>query len=124
MIIVCDFDGTVVENAWPEIGAALPGAVETLKALVAAGHELIIWTCRKKRHEVEARSWLRENGISYAHFNENSPDMIDAMCGDTRKVFGHVYIDDRNFGGFPGWAAIARELLPGPNRELLEGDRS
>jgi ribonucleotide monophosphatase NagD (HAD superfamily) len=110
MIIACDFDGTVVENAWPEIGPALPGAVETLQALVAAGHELIIWTCRKKRHEVDARYWLAQHGIAYARFNENSPDMIDAMSGDTRKVFAHVYIDDRNLGGFPGWAKVA-ELL-------------
>ena len=33
MIIAVDFDGTIVEHKYPEIGRELPFAIETLKKL-------------------------------------------------------------------------------------------
>ena len=47
MLIAVDFDGTVVEHAYPDIGEELPHAVEVLKELVEAGHQIILWTCRE-----------------------------------------------------------------------------
>ena len=49
MIIAVDFDGTVVEHDFPEIGKAVPGALEGLKKLQSAGHRLVLWTCRGGR---------------------------------------------------------------------------
>ena len=37
MIIAVDFDGTIVEHKYPEIGRELPFAIETLKKLLMAG---------------------------------------------------------------------------------------
>ena len=36
MVIAVDFDGTIVENKYPEIGQERPFAIETLKMLIAA----------------------------------------------------------------------------------------
>ena len=111
MIFAIDFDGTLVEHAFPAIGKPLPGAVDTVKALIAAGHRVIIWTCRKGVHELEAREWLRDNGINYEKFNENPPDVVDMLSGSTRKVFAHVYIDDRSFPAFTGWDEVRKKFL-------------
>ena len=45
MIIAVDFDGTIVEHKYPEIGRELPFAIETLKKLQQERHRLILWSC-------------------------------------------------------------------------------
>ena len=47
MIIAVDFDGTIVENKYPEIGEERPFATETLKMLIKDRHRLVLWTCRE-----------------------------------------------------------------------------
>ena len=42
MTIAVDFDGTIVEHKYPEIGREIPGAIETLKRLAADGDKLIL----------------------------------------------------------------------------------
>jgi len=46
MIISIDFDGTIVRERWPDIGAPLPGALAAIRKLHAAGHTIIINSCR------------------------------------------------------------------------------
>lgn len=45
-IIAVDFDGTIVEHRYPEIGKEMMFAFATLKALKKKGHKLILWTFR------------------------------------------------------------------------------
>lgn len=133
LLIAIDFDGTIVEHAFPLIGSPLPGAFETMKDLQAAGHKLILNTCREdaeydwraKRYEpgrpcdgydinrrflTEAVEFCRENGIEFRSVNENCPDDEFRDKGG-RKVYAHLYIDDRNLGGFPGWDVVRKLLL-------------
>ena len=49
MTIAVDFDGTIVENRYPEIGDERMFATETLKMLIQDRHRLILWTCREGR---------------------------------------------------------------------------
>ena len=53
MIIAVDFDGTIVEHNYPDIGQEIPFATTTLKMLTKERHRLILWTVRtgKERHE-------------------------------------------------------------------------
>ncbi len=46
MTIAIDFDGTIVEHAYPEIGRAYSFAIETLLQMQKDGHRLILWTVR------------------------------------------------------------------------------
>ena len=44
MIIAVDFDGTIVEHAYPSIGDEIPFAIETLKKIQDEGeHQLVLW---------------------------------------------------------------------------------
>ena len=69
MLISVDFDGTIVRHWFPEIGEPLEGAIETLKDLAAAGHRLILCTCREdcknRKYLTEAVEWCREQGVEY-----------------------------------------------------------
>ena len=45
-IIAVDFDGTLVENKWPEIGAPIEKNIAKVKAEQEAGAKIILWTNR------------------------------------------------------------------------------
>ena len=45
--LAIDFDGTIVEDAYPKIGKPNIFAFETLKKLQSEGYRLILWTYRK-----------------------------------------------------------------------------
>jgi hydroxymethylpyrimidine pyrophosphatase-like HAD family hydrolase len=50
LIIAVDFDGTIVEDAYPKIGKPLIFTFETLLKLQSEGHRLILWTYRMAKH--------------------------------------------------------------------------
>lgn len=112
IILAIDYDGTVTEHSYPEVGAPLPGAFETLKDLKEAGYTLILWTCREGQTLEEAVSFCRENGVEFDSINENNiEDDFRPEDGLRRKIFAHYYIDDRAFGGFSGWDAVREKFL-------------
>ena len=119
MIIAIDFDGTIAVNKYPAIGELMPGAAVVIKALADAGHYLILNTCRANDDLERALNYCSQHGIVFDRVNDNHPEMT-ATHYPTRKVFADVYIDDRNFGGFPGWKAVADLLLNENSRLLVE----
>jgi phosphatidylserine/phosphatidylglycerophosphate/cardiolipin synthase-like enzyme len=108
-LISIDFDGTIVSHHYPEIGEPLDQAFEVMKDLQAAGHRLILNTCREGEQLQEAIAYCRERGIEFVSVNGNRPE-DDFREPVGRKVYAHLYIDDRNLGGFPGWEVV-REML-------------
>lgn len=96
-IIAVDFDGTLCENKWPEIGEPNKEMIAYLKERQAAGDKLVLWTCRVGEILDNAVAWSAEQGIIFDAVNENLPEVLEWMGGDTRKVFANEYIDDRNF---------------------------
>lgn len=111
MLLSIDFDGTIVQHKYPEIGEPLPGAIETLKDLKAQGHILILNTCRedtkRRKYLSEAVQFCKDLGVEFDSVNENrlDHDFRDEHC-KRRKVYAHCYIDDTNLGGFPGWDVV------------------
>lgn len=95
-IIAVDFDGTLCENRWPEIGEPHTEVIEYLKARQAAGDKLILWTCRTDERLYDAVAWCSERGLQFDVVNRNLPETLEWMGGDSRKIFAHEYIDDRN----------------------------
>lgn len=113
LLIAIDFDGTIVGHDFPDIGEPLPAAFDVLKRIQAAGHRLILNTCRedgKRKYLTEAVDFCRDNGIEFVSVNENAPEDDFREEKLKRKVYASLYIDDRNFGGFPGWLKIAEYL--------------
>ena len=63
MTIAVDFDGTIVEHRYPEIGKERPFAIQTLKMLLKEGHQLILWSVREGELLEQAVEWCRARGI-------------------------------------------------------------
>ncbi|MEA1873552.1 MAG: hydrolase [Bacteroidota bacterium] len=109
--IAVDFDGTIVEHRFPEIGKEMPGAFDVLKALSEEGHQLVLWTFRDGDELQAALDFCLNNGIMFWAVNQSFPDEEFSKY-ISRKIHADLFIDDRNFGGFPGWEAIGRTLMP------------
>jgi len=93
MIIAVDFDGTLCVNEWPKIGRANMSTVDKLIDLRAAGHKVILWTCREGELLEQAVQWCILRGLEFDAVNEN---IIKTEGKDTRKVWADVYIDDKH----------------------------
>ena len=94
-IIAVDFDGTLCENAWPEIGAANMELIDYIRLTKLHGCKIILWTSRVGDRLKEAVEWCKDKGLTFDAVNENLPEAIEAFGGDSRKIFANVYIDDK-----------------------------
>lgn len=112
MKLAIDFDGTIVEHKYPEIGREMHFAFDTLKALQSQGHQLILWTYRSGRELQEAVEYCRKNGIEFYAVNKSYPEEIFDETDASRKIMADIFIDDKNLGGFPGWGVVWRMINP------------
>jgi hydroxymethylpyrimidine pyrophosphatase-like HAD family hydrolase len=111
MIIAIDFDGTIVEHRYPAIGKIRPFAFETLKALQAKKHRLILWSHRSGKQLEDAVQFCHSHGIEFYAVNKNYPEEVWDE-NDSRKILADIYIDDHNLGGLPSWGEIFRMICP------------
>lgn len=107
MVIAVDFDGTIVEHRYPQIGKEIPFAIATLKKLQAERHLLILWTVREGVLLDNAVEFCRKRGLEFYAINANYPDeQPTTLSTPCRKVCADMYIDDCNVGTLPDWGAI------------------
>jgi len=105
LVIAIDFDGTIVEDAFPKVGKARIFAFETMKRLQKDGHRLILWTYRSGSKLEDAVAFCKDNGITFYAVNQSFPEekYDDSV---SRKIYADIYIDDRNIGGILGWGEV------------------
>jgi hypothetical protein len=109
--IAVDFDGTIVEHQYPEIGKEKLFAFQTLKELEKRGARLILWSFRIGTELDAAVEFCRKNGIEFYAVNKNYPEeVMDESI--SRKIDADIYIDDKNVGGFPGWSEVWQIIFP------------
>jgi hydroxymethylpyrimidine pyrophosphatase-like HAD family hydrolase len=106
MILSIDFDGTICEQSFPEVGALRKNADKYIRKLYEDGHEIIINTCRTGKYEGMAQDFLDANNIPYYYINSNLPEVISKYKQDCRKISADVYIDDKCLMGLPSWKKI------------------
>jgi hypothetical protein len=106
-IFAIDFDGTIVEHEFPEIGPEKCGAIETMKALQKVGHKIIIWTCRSGGYLTAAEEWLDCHNFVPDAINEN----VEPLDFGLPKVYANVYLDDRSFPPFTDWKSVQKQFL-------------
>lgn len=124
LTIAVDFDGTIVENRFPEIGKPMLFAFESLKKLQEEGHRLILWTYRNGDRLEEAVRFCEKNGIKFYAVNKSYPEEeFDNTI--SRKILADIFIDDRNLGGLKGWGEIFQMLsIEKPHRNGKKKKRS
>src|SRR5690606_27227965 len=102
MMFAIDFDGTIVEEAYPDIGALKPHARRVIQRIHREGGRIAIWTARNKTFDDVVKKFLISNGIPFDvyndHFPENKVKYNWKKETSSPKMFADMYIDDRGFG--------------------------
>ncbi len=106
MIICVDFDGTIAEHEFPDIGAPVPGAFEWMKKWQDAGAKLVLWTMRSDGRTADgskengpvltdAVEFCRRNGVEFWGVNRNPQQ---GGWTQSPKAYANLYVDDAAFG--------------------------
>lgn len=96
MIIAVDFDGTLCEECWPEIGKPNLKLIGELIYRKGLGDKLILWTCRTDEQLKQAVLWCESFGLTFDAVNANLKDTIEKYGSDSRKITADLYIDDKS----------------------------
>ena len=112
LIVAVDFDGTIVEHRYPNIGDPIPGALEWLRHFESEGIRLILWTMRSGDTLDAAVKYLKTFGVSLWGVNKN-PEQSSWTASP--KAYAPIYVDD---------AALGCPLLPRDDGERAAVDWS
>lgn len=93
-IYAVDFDGTLCESKWPDIGAPNKKLIRHLIQRREEGAKLILWTCRIDEKLQEAVDWCKKFGLEFDAVNDNLPENVERYGNNTRKIWATCYIDD------------------------------
>ena len=110
LTIAVDFDGTIVNDEYPEIGKAKLFAFDTLLKLQEKGHRLILWTYRNGTTLEKAIQFCKDKGVVFYAVNKSFPEE-EFDPNFSRKINADIFIDDRNVGGLMGWGEIYQKLI-------------
>jgi hypothetical protein len=95
MKICVDFDGTIVDHRFPDIGKAVPGAFRYLKEFQKRGAKLILFTMRSEQTLADAVGFCLDNGLEFWGINS---DPTQRKWTTSPKAYGELYIDDAAYG--------------------------
>ena len=98
MIIAVDFDGTLCEHKYPDIGKPNEELISLLINIQKAGTRIILWTCRSGEYLKRALAWCGRQGLLIDAANEDIESVKNSDFGREKscKVYADIYIDDRN----------------------------
>lgn len=109
LVIALDFDGTCVENEYPEIGREREHCADVIRLLKQAGAKIILWTCRDGKELSDAVEWFSERDIELDAVNDNLPEVIESYGFNPRKIVASLYVDDKGYnpigpeGAYSDW---------------------
>lgn len=111
MIIAVDYDGTLCEDKYPDIGEPKANVIEWVKNQRKLGAKLILWSCREGHHLFKAVEWCAKQGIEFDSINENIPELKFSYVGQ-HKVIADIYLDDK--------ALKVSDVIALPNAEQFQ----
>ena len=114
--LAVDFDGTLCEEKFPEIGEIKPEhqtIINYIRAQHAVGVKIVLWTCREdlpeRKYLTEAVDFCKKHDIPIDFVNEYENPDFPGQKG--RKPSVDVFIDDR---------AICPSMISNEYNRLLE----
>lgn len=114
-ILLIDFDNTITssDENYPDIADIRKDAADVINEYYDKGHCIIINTCRCGDEELRVKKYLDEHGVKYCHINQNCKVRINKYNNDTRKLGGHISIDDKDVNSILhgiNWSDISNTL--------------
>jgi hypothetical protein len=98
--IAVDFDGTLCQYAFPDIGEPTEDQIDLMNRLIQLredGHKIILWTNRGDNEHYsslsDAVNWCSVRGLEFDAINQNLPGQ-KKLSGPSPKIMADIYIDD------------------------------
>jgi hypothetical protein len=112
--ICVDFDGTLCDWTYPDIGAAKKGAKDALTRFRELGYKIIIWSCRTSHYHYDIFGGSRSQPTSERETVKNMVAFLDKEgipydeidYGDLGKPLADLYIDDKGIRFEDNWEFI------------------
>lgn len=105
--IAVDFDGTLFVNEDDDSLSLVPGAKEFMDALEAAGHTIVVHTCRVTEARNENEKLRIIKFLELAMDNHHLP--YDSIYPGG-KLIADAYVDDRSVEFRGNWGDVADRL--------------
>jgi hydroxymethylpyrimidine pyrophosphatase-like HAD family hydrolase len=97
MIIAIDFDGTIVDHQYPDIGQPVPGALEAIREIKQRGHRVMLWTMRSGEPLRQAFDYCKNHGVNFtSEWTNQNPEQHSWT--NSNKQYANFYIDDAAIG--------------------------
>jgi len=94
-VLAVDFDGTLCEERYPEIGDPLPNMIGRVKTAQKYGIKIVLWTCREGEKLNKALAWCEEQGLVFDAVNDNTEERKALYGNNPRKIGYDELWDDR-----------------------------
>lgn len=109
-IIAVDFDGTLVEDKFPEIGKPIQKTWDMVHEAQLHGVKVILWTSRDNERLKAAVEFCTERGLHFDAINNNLDECKVLFGNDTRKVYANEYWDDKAIGRYCRTRSILEDV--------------
>ena len=99
MVIAVDFDKTLFNSHYPDVGEPNWDVINWCKQKQKEGHILILWTCRRRKNLKKAVKACESVGLKFDYINTHTKESL-AMFGRSppgSKIYADIYIDDRAY---------------------------
>lgn len=83
--IILDFDGTVVEHKYPEMGVPVPHALRVVERLQKAGHKIVLSTYR-----ANLNNGSLQQAIDYIHNNPDHKIVLDEILQEKHHIYEYA----------------------------------
>jgi hypothetical protein len=107
--IAVDFDGTLVEEKWPQLGEWLPGAQEALRRLASEYDEVVIFSCRVATFDIDEvtprENWDQLFAINKMLAKASIPKNVKIWTRPFKPP-ARYYIDDRGVEFKGDWEEV------------------
>lgn len=108
MYITIDFDNTIAVSKITGTKVSIIRNKFLAKQVINDLYKnniITINTLREGKLLEQAKKYLKKSGIKYHYINENPKELIEKW-GESRKIAGDIYIDDRNIVPLVSWPII------------------
>ncbi len=108
-VCVIDFDGTIVDFAFPSVGEPKEGVREALQKIKDMGYEIHILSYRTSpdvfKYPIDRQEQVRE----MEKYLDDHDIPYDVVLNKD-KPLAHFYIDDRGIGFRDNWEKVIEEM--------------
>jgi len=109
-IIIIDFDGTLCDHRYPEVGRIKKGAKEALRQLKDMGYYIKIHSCRTSKLLNDDPKFITKHCKIMSSFLQDNEIPYDEIIMETDKPVAYFYIDDRAIGFRNDWKEVVEEV--------------